>query len=437
MLFKTKMFRIAVIGAGASGLSTAYELQKKGFIVDIYEKEEALGGLAGAVTLSKGRIDSFYHHLFKSDKYILNFLKENNMQSKVKFRKTITGHIWDNNYYDISNIPSLWKSKLLTNWGLVRLLLGGAVIKYIPSSEKLNNSLVYKINDNLFGKEASNKIWNPLLNYKFGKFAKLMPYSWLKTRIQDRTIELGYIPNGFESIYDFLEKKINSSNGTIYKNYSVEEVKLEETSKKIIINNKKYDRIVLTTPPSINKKILRNLSYNAKPIKYLGALCGIIEFNKRPIPSYWIGIADTSNRNRYHYKDFLAAISYAELDEDWNKDGEPTWPLYLAAYCTKKQYQKLSSKEWENKLIKAALELNSLCGLELINEENIINIRVTFADYAQPILSPKENLHPNPESALNCYFANMHNIFPNDRGQNRSFYLGKFVSNQIYKDLHS
>ena len=31
----------------------------------------------------------------------------------------------------------------------------------------------------------------------------------------------------------------------------------------------------------------------------------------------------------------------------------------------------------------------------------------------------------------------MHNIFPNDRGQNRSFFLGKNIAKRIYKDFLS
>ena len=62
-------------------------------------------------------------------------------------------------------------------------------------------------------------------------------------------------------------------------------------------------------------------------------------------------------------------------------------------------------------------------------------LKLSFAEYAQPILSPGQDLVPNPESAKYCYFANMHNIFPHDRGQNRSFYLAKKIANRIYKEL--
>ena len=166
--------------------------------------------------------------------------------------------------------------------------------------------------------EAASKIWNPLLNYKFGRFAKFIPYSWLKTRIQDKTVELGYVSGGFEVIYAFLEKKIISSNGKIFKKFSIEEISLSKNSKKLLINNIDYDKVVLTTPPSVNKRILKKIGYRSTKIKYLGALCGIIEFNKRPIPSYWLGIADVDKKNKFSYKDFLAVISYAELDRNWN-----------------------------------------------------------------------------------------------------------------------
>jgi len=248
---------------------------------------------------------------------------------------------------------------------------------------------------------------------------------------------LGFISGGFEVIYNFLEKKITNSNGRIFKNFIVEDLKFLNNTKKILINKKLYDRVVLTTSPSINKKILKKLDYKSKSIKYLGAICGIIEFNKRPIPSYWVGIADVDDSNKSNYKDFLAAISYAELDNTWNNKGKKSWPIYLAAYCTKEEYEKLTPEEWKRKMIKAAFELNKLTSLDEINEENIINFKLSFAEYAQPILSPKENLYPNPESATNCYFANMHNIFPNDRGQNRSFYLGQKIAKNIYEDFNS
>ncbi len=434
MIKKNLKSKIAIIGAGASGMSVAYELMNLGFKVDIYERSSTLGGIAGAVDLTKGKIDSFYHHLFSSDKYILNFLKDNKIPITVTFKRTKTGHIWNGKYFDISNIFLLNKSGLLSNYGFLRLLIGGFLIKYLPSPKQLSNYSIRKITKFIFGKQAAERIWNPLINNKFGKYSYLIPYSWLKARINDRTIDLGYLNQGFEVIYDYLAKQIKKSGGDVFLKTEIQHIEFTRNKKKLLINGREYDRAVITTSPKVNSKILRTLNYRSKTVKYLGAFCGILEFNKRPIPSYWLGIAD-NNRKKENYSDFLAAISYAELDDEWNKLGKPTWPLYLAGYCSKDEYNKLSKSEWKQKMIKASMELNRISKIEKINEDNLINFKLSFAEYAQPILSPGEKLYPNPENADLCYFANMHNIFPNDRGQNRSFYYGKKIANKIFKDL--
>ena len=136
------------------------------------------------------------------------------------------------------------------------------------------------------------------------------------------------------------------------------------------------------------------------------------------------------------YEDFLAAISYAELDENWNKSDPKTWPLYLALYCSLEQFKKFTKEEWKQKMIQAALEINQLSGISRINQGNLINFSISFAEYAQPVISPGFGLNPNPETADNCYFANMHNIYPNDRGQNRAFLIGEKRAFEIKTKLN-
>ena len=66
------------------------------------------------------------------------------------------------------------------------------------------------------------------------------------------------------------------------------------------------------------------------------------------------------------------------------------------------------------------IQLSKLSG-NAISEDNILHSHFFFANYAQPILSPENDLHPSPESCPGVTFINMHTIFPNDRGQNRAF----------------
>lgn len=431
--FNNTKKRVAIIGAGASGLSCAELLSEKGVLVDIYEKNDQLGGLASATKLSKGYVDTYYHHLFETDKYFLNFMKRNNLTKKIIFRKTVTGHIWKNKYYDISDFWNLYKSRLLSHFSLIRFLFGGFFIKFLPDFFRLNNKSLFLILDTIFGKDASEKIWKPLLISKFGDYALKVPYSWLRARIKDRTIKLGYVRQGFNEIYKYLEKKIKKEGGNIYLNYKVKKLFKDKESGKIILNRKLYDKIVVTSSPSINKEILKDLNYKSSEIKYLGAICGLIEYSKKPIPSYWIGITPDKNSKK-EYNHFLAMISYAELDKDWNLDGKSTWPLYVAAYLSKADFYKFSESQWKMKMINAVNEISNLTLKEdAVDEKSILNYKLNFTDYAQPIISPRNNLFHNPESADSVYFANMHNIYPNDRGQNRAFFIGYKVAKKILK----
>ncbi|PHT85568.1 hypothetical protein T459_07674 [Capsicum annuum] len=49
--------KVAAIGAGISGLVAAYELAKSGLEVEVYEKEDFLGGHANIVTIDGVDID--------------------------------------------------------------------------------------------------------------------------------------------------------------------------------------------------------------------------------------------------------------------------------------------------------------------------------------------------------------------------------------------
>jgi uncharacterized protein with NAD-binding domain and iron-sulfur cluster len=58
--------KVAIIGAGLTGLTAAYQLAQKGHQVVIFEKEYALGGLAAGFKEKDWdwSLEHFYHHFF-------------------------------------------------------------------------------------------------------------------------------------------------------------------------------------------------------------------------------------------------------------------------------------------------------------------------------------------------------------------------------------
>ena len=70
------MVRVGIIGGGIGGLGAAYELAKQGHQVAVYERAPFLGGLAAPFDIGGGRLERFYHHLFLSDRTIIDLLEE-------------------------------------------------------------------------------------------------------------------------------------------------------------------------------------------------------------------------------------------------------------------------------------------------------------------------------------------------------------------------
>ena len=80
------MVRIAVIGAGAAGLSAAHHLLQNGCEVKIYERSSFVGGQASTFEVLKDiPLERGYHHLFISDTDIIELIDHLGLSSQLKW----------------------------------------------------------------------------------------------------------------------------------------------------------------------------------------------------------------------------------------------------------------------------------------------------------------------------------------------------------------
>src|SRR3954447_5731799 len=81
------MQRIAVLGAGVTGLTAARRLALEGHAVDVYERWPGLGGQAATIDVGGGvRLERYYHHLFTSDVDIQQLVEELGMPDGIEWR---------------------------------------------------------------------------------------------------------------------------------------------------------------------------------------------------------------------------------------------------------------------------------------------------------------------------------------------------------------
>ena len=94
--------RVAIIGAGIGGLMAGYELTKKGYKVTVFEKEKEIGGLLSDFEIAGKSLEKTYHHIFKTDKEVINLIEELGLIDKLKWHKSSVALFYNNKFYPFS-----------------------------------------------------------------------------------------------------------------------------------------------------------------------------------------------------------------------------------------------------------------------------------------------------------------------------------------------
>ncbi|MFB6136971.1 MAG: FAD-dependent oxidoreductase, partial [Halobacteriaceae archaeon] len=77
---------VAVVGGGIAGLAAAYRLQSRGYDVQVYEAAPEVGGLAASYETAGDPIETFYHHLSRSEETIVELARELGLGDAVEWR---------------------------------------------------------------------------------------------------------------------------------------------------------------------------------------------------------------------------------------------------------------------------------------------------------------------------------------------------------------
>ena len=66
---------VAILGAGP-GVAAAHELLKGGWAVDIYERDDRIGGMSAATEFDGLKIERYYHFICAPDETLFEYLRE-------------------------------------------------------------------------------------------------------------------------------------------------------------------------------------------------------------------------------------------------------------------------------------------------------------------------------------------------------------------------
>lgn len=424
--------RIAILGAGFTGLSAVYRLLQKGHNVTIFEKEADYGGLAIGFKDSKWdwSLEKAYHHWFTNDNFSLNLAKEINHEVIIKRPGTdIYSH---GKRFPFDSISSLLNFPYFSLLDKLKMGLSVVFLKTIGNHKIFEGKYAYPWIEKYMGGKSMEILWDPLLQGKFGKYKKDIALTWFWARIKKRTPFLAYPEGGFKAFADKLAAEIKNLGGKIYLNTEVTGIESnKDVAIQFTINHKPltinhFDKIIVTLPSPIFTKLAQGLpaSYvkQITSIPHLHAQC-LILILKKPFMenTYWLNIIDKKFP-------FLVLVEHTNFMDKKYYGNQHI--LYIGNYLPMDHpYLKMNAyellKEFTPYLEKINPNLKSL----IINHKSFIGM------FAQPIVTtdyPK--LIPQIKTPLkNVYLANLDMVYPWDRGTNYAIELGEKVADEILK----
>ena len=105
-----------------AGLAAAYDLNKAGHQVIIYEAAPGVGGLAAGFKAPHWdwTLEKFYHHWFASDKHMLGLIEELGWSDQVLFPRPYTVIYFEGKFYPFDSITSNMPKFLLRHYSAHR-----------------------------------------------------------------------------------------------------------------------------------------------------------------------------------------------------------------------------------------------------------------------------------------------------------------------------
>ena len=153
--------RVAVIGAGMTGLVAAYRLSSEGHEVDVYERWPGLGGQVATVDVGDGHlVERYYHHLFTSDRHIAELYDELGMTDAIEWRPSSVAMFAEGHSHPFTTPLDLLRFKPLSVGSRIRMGLAAVWLQRRHKKvDPFEHQTAHEWIRRAMGAEAWEKVW--------------------------------------------------------------------------------------------------------------------------------------------------------------------------------------------------------------------------------------------------------------------------------------
>ena len=304
---------IGVVGGGVAGLAAAHRLQAAGHEVRVFEASEDVGGLARVYETAGDPIETFYHHLSKSEETIVELIEELGLGEALEWRYMSNAYYVDgvvhpmDKPWEILAYPHL---SLYDKFRLGMLVMEIDVRGGLPKFDAYEDITDYEdvpIKEFLLEhttRHVYESFWEPLLDAKFGSRKEDVSAAWLLGRVKFRgerdLLEgevLGYLDGGFGQYLDALLDAVGRENvtaGARVTDLGFESADADRRVRSLTVDDGSgtethdVDGVVVAAMPNV----LEDLTGYPCEIDFQGTVCSVWSMNESLTDTYWLNIKD-------------------------------------------------------------------------------------------------------------------------------------------------
>lgn len=299
---------VVVIGAGATGLAAGYLLSRKGADVTILEASSRPGGLLSTFEVSKEhRLEYFYHHFFTHDAEIHWLLDELGLSDRTIYRPATMGVFRDATIHPFNGPTDVLSFPAMSVWARLRFGLSASMLTYLPGVEDDEQTPALEWFRRWAGEEATEAIWEPMMDVKFGDAADRIPVAWMAGRLRQRARsregteeKLGYLEGSLQVLVNRLVEVIQEEGGDLQCDTPVEQLAVEDGRVTGVVTSEETmnaDAVLSTVPTPILARLVEETdaeyASSLRQIEYMGAICTILSLKESLSPVYWLNVADS------------------------------------------------------------------------------------------------------------------------------------------------